>query len=629
MRARPGGTGRIIRTGAALLVLAVLAIGVSAASAQPTYKYYSASVTPASVGPRSTTAFLVKLTNCGGTGTCTPASNTSFGSANISVPSGFTVDTSNQPAVNLPGWRACLGNGTTCGASPNNVVQLRNPSGTPVAAGGSVVVTVSATAPCTTGPYTWNTIVKQSNDFNGSGNNFNLSGSQPQVTVSSGASTVDHFAIALPSSPFTATAGTAFQPTITALDKCNNTVSSFNDSVGSLTGNLGSTSYPAPNGSAPTYPSSPISFSNGVATPSVTAVAAGGGNNLTFTATGYTPVTTADFTVDPGAPDHVLFTEQPLSAGRSYWTLNTNGQLTGTLTTFGAQVTIYDAFGNQATQVNSGNVQLTLNQPPGTSGGGGSLSTSSLTPTAGVVTFTGTVSKTGVPYTLTAGYGNGVATDTSDPFDVYLTIPDCSTGNCSFNQIQTDGNTVVGGTTSGGTFTFFAVASFDGPSASSLCAGFKSVYAKVGGGGVLQSDTQTASNGQVVGSTTFVYSVPMSLIQARYGKNTGQQVIPICAGAQRAQVVDGQVVPVPCSTDVPGWTSKVLDANGQYTGALAPARCDPTTGLYWGILPSFQDKGVPAGNPLITGWSSGNINGTNYRSFTVYVPAPWDYKMTG
>src|SRR5439155_524394 len=112
------------------------------------------------------------------------------------------------------------------------------------------------------------------------------------------------------------------------------------------------------------------------------------------------------------------------------------------------------------------------------------------------------------------------------------------------------------------------------------------------------------------GTKTFRYFVSQTLIKAKYGKNTGQQVIPICAGGQR--VVSGQ--PVPCQNDSGGgWWGETLDVNGAFAGVLKQATCNPD-GLWWGILASFQDFNTPTApanqtvnwleNPYVKAWNS-------------------------
>ena len=76
------------------------------------------------------------------------------------------------------------------------------------------------------------------------------------------------------------------------------------------------------------------------------------------------------------------------------------------------------------------------------------------------------------------------------------------------------------------------------------------------------------------------------------------------------------------------WVGKALNANGDFNGNLKTAVCDSgalNTGLFWGILGSFQDKKVinPNTNPTITSWESVG----QFRNFSVRVPFPWDWKM--
>jgi hypothetical protein len=120
-------------------------------------------------------------------------------------------------------------------------------------------------------------------------------------------------------------------------------------------------------------------------------------------------------------------------------------------------------------------------------------------------------------------------------------------------------------------------------------------------------------------SMTVTYDLPMNALKARYGKNVGQQFIPICIGAKW---VNDSGQPQDCNTNpLPGggWTGDALDENRAFTGLPAQSLCGPG-GYYWGIISSFQDKLDPSLNPVVTAWGSGNIGGTNYRSFTISVP---------
>ena len=90
-----------------------------------------------------------------------PGSNTSLGSLNLDMPAGITL----QLPVGVPG-------NLFTGTSTSTQLQVRNLN---LAAGNSYAVTFTVTAPSTCGSVTWNPPpAKQSNDFNGSGNDYLL-----------------------------------------------------------------------------------------------------------------------------------------------------------------------------------------------------------------------------------------------------------------------------------------------------------------------------------------------------------------------------------------------------------------------------------------------------------------------
>jgi len=129
------------------------------------------------------------------------------------------------------------------------------------------------------------------------------------------------------------------------------------------------------------------------------------------------------------------------------------------------------------------------------------------------------------------------------------------------------------------------------------------------------------------GTMTIRYFVSMNAIKARYGKNVGQQFIPICAGGQP---VDSQTYKAKNCIDVDGlngsahgWVGDRL-TNQQFDGHPANAVCD-ADGFYWGILGSFQDN-IPAGNPFVSAWGSQTINNVTYRYFDITVPPEWDWR---
>ena len=154
----------------------LLASGLSVGSAQaaPSTKYYTATVSPAAVDASvSAQAFTLTLTNCGrGTDGCSRASQQTLGSANIQVDPAFG---NVSATVSTTGWYIQ--------SASNGLIELRSNNTTDLNPGQSIDIAVTADTPAGIGAYSWTTQVKQSNDFSGTGNDFTLSGSQPQVLV--------------------------------------------------------------------------------------------------------------------------------------------------------------------------------------------------------------------------------------------------------------------------------------------------------------------------------------------------------------------------------------------------------------------------------------------------------------
>jgi hypothetical protein len=445
----------------------------------------------------------------------------------------------------------------------------------------------------------------------------------------SGSGPVDHFAFTLPTgSPFAATAGTPFTATVSALNHCNNVVTSFAGS-GTLTSNLGN----SPNTSAPTVPS-PISFSNGVSSPQVTAVAAltTPTATLTFTAEGFAPVTSAGFTVNPGPPDNLAFTQQPNSGGSSTWLLKTGTSLT----TFGTQATIYDAFGNVATQENGpSKVSLSLVQPSGGTATLGPAASSSVAPSSGVATFSGlTVDTSNLGYKLNAAYKSGVTGATSASFDILVTRKSCN-GNCSTDTAPV-GVGEIEQATGSGNFTFLAVAgNYLGPKPDG-CQNFSQLDGQVP---IVVLEQRTELSGELIAAV----GLKISAIKKKFGSNSGQPFVPICVGTKRLTLVSDDsgthTQAVPCNQPYgtteqatvanpyhTGWSGKHL-TSGFFDSTLQQAKCDSQSGYFFGIVGSFQDYTNadksrvidPNNNPTVTGWTTDATN--TYRVFTIRFPS--------
>jgi hypothetical protein len=164
----------LIASGAASLLVAGILSASSAAQAAPSTKYYTASVSPTAVDASiSGQAFTLTLTNCGASSACcSRTSHQTLGSANIQVDPAFG---NVSATVVTPGW--------FIQSTSNGLIQLRSNNSTYLIPGQSLNIAVTADTPAGVGAYTWVTEVKQSNNFSGSGNDFTISGSQPQVFV--------------------------------------------------------------------------------------------------------------------------------------------------------------------------------------------------------------------------------------------------------------------------------------------------------------------------------------------------------------------------------------------------------------------------------------------------------------
>jgi hypothetical protein len=167
------------RKSAALLLASTLlvlgqAVTSMSAHAAPSTKYYTATVSPqtvdAGVGAQS---FALTLTNCGrGTPGCSKTSQQTLGSADIQVDPAFT---NVSATVSVAGWHI--------DSVAGGLIELRSDNNVDLSPGAGLVVSITADTPSGVGAYTWNTAVKQSNDFSGTGNNFLIAGPQPQVLV--------------------------------------------------------------------------------------------------------------------------------------------------------------------------------------------------------------------------------------------------------------------------------------------------------------------------------------------------------------------------------------------------------------------------------------------------------------
>jgi hypothetical protein len=196
----------------ALTLLLGLLTGPVAGAATST-KFYTATVTPSTSIAGGTTTYTFTIGD-------SSTSTQSLGSVNITVPADFTsvvVGAVTPPPGKV--WTATLAFG---------VISLRNPgpgSTSRLSPGQSVSVLVTATAPTTCGSFTWTTAAKQSNDFNGTGNDFVLSGADPAISTT-GCQVADH--VSFGQGPTDVQEASPITPAVTVLvqDASGNTVTS-------------------------------------------------------------------------------------------------------------------------------------------------------------------------------------------------------------------------------------------------------------------------------------------------------------------------------------------------------------------------------------------------------------------
>ena len=158
--------------GAAIVALATiggLLVSGSVAGATPTYKYYTDSAVPSSTYVGDPTNVILTLDNLA-------LSNQPFGSAEITV--GNLPPTAVDPTITTdnPAW-----SGTVLGTNPA-VIKLTSTNAGAIQPGAPLSVSFTIT-PTTASSITLGTVVKQSNDFSGTGNNFKNQGSDPVIIV--------------------------------------------------------------------------------------------------------------------------------------------------------------------------------------------------------------------------------------------------------------------------------------------------------------------------------------------------------------------------------------------------------------------------------------------------------------
>jgi hypothetical protein len=420
-------------------------------------------------------------------------SNTTLGSLNLDMPSGITL--------HLPVGAA--GDPIT-GTSTSTQLQLRNLN---LAPGGSYAAHFTIAAPSVCGTVQWHVAAKQSNDFNGSGNDYQLkqsSGLTSLITNGCHLAWIYQPASADQSVPIT---DTAFTPTDQSLPNVHNVAVEVQDAS-----------------------NNPINLNTGTATLSVSG---------SFDACG---------------------TCSPTFTGGS--ATFQNGRAT-------------------------------------------------------FPTFQSAYTGTGFTATASAlGLSTGAS---SPPFVIQQNGKDCAGQDpCQLSALIGGGKVDINA--NGGNFLFLAVSSTQIPTDVTAAGGGCANFTGTG----LTFQEADARNGD--GTLDITLSIQTKKLKQAYGPNYGQPNVPICAGAKR---LDAQHNPIDCHTEASGFADRTLGTDHMFNGGYDTAKCG-ADGFWWGILGTFQDPNPPFDSsqiPLITGWGS-SPDGVN-RTFTVHVPAGWDYKGGG
>jgi hypothetical protein len=234
---------------AVALALTSAAVGLVAApaGAAPSTKSYTLTANPTATDVSSDPVSVTfTLLNCDSS--CSKKSTQSIGSANVTLPHGWTWDTSWDTGATISGlvvqstadktshWKSV--SGTTTDASGDTIIELRNDGSNTtdaLAPGESLTFSVMLT-PTPAGLAQIVSEIKQSNDFSGTGNDFLLSSGTTDPTIVIGPP--DHLEFGVPPQTVqqtTTTNGTTTYyymcdgsnhgPTVRVVDRLGNTVS--------------------------------------------------------------------------------------------------------------------------------------------------------------------------------------------------------------------------------------------------------------------------------------------------------------------------------------------------------------------------------------------------------------------
>ncbi len=328
--------------------------------------------------------------------------------------------------------------------------------------------------------------------------------------------------------------------------------------------------------------------------------------------------TLTDITVNPAAPDHLAFSVQPSAVAA------------GSVMSPAVQVQLLDHYGNLATNDSSDAVTLSIAGGPGGFAAG---STTSVTASAGVATFSNLVLDTAGSYTLSASAAGGVSGPASNAFTVSAAAADhlaflVQPGNNPVgaalnpavqvqvldrfgNPVNTDNSDQVTLSVASGPGGF-AAGSTTTVTASGGVASFDNLVLNTAG-----SYTLSASSGSLGGATSTSFAIG------------AQSADHLAFGIQPSDTLVGAVIN-------PSVTVKVLDRFGnllasdnsdQVTLAFGsnPAGgtlSGTTTATVSGGVATFADLSIDTAGSYTLAASSSGLSGATSTAFTVRVPPP-------
>lgn len=264
---------------------------------------------------------------------------------------------------------------------------------------------------------------------------------------------------------------------------------------------------------------------------------------------------------------------------------------------------------------------VTLSKVAGTGGSfSASDTTASFNPATGIATFPSLKSSAeGSGLQLKASAAGFADSDPSTPaFDITPGGANCfGVPSCSFTTPLTNSRVDTTGT---GNFNFIAIGNAATVPASVTATGGGCEHFIGTGTGFNETDSR---NGNSV--LDFTYYITINALKKAYGPNYGQPDVPLCAGGKA--VVNNHPVDCDPATQTP-WHGRHLGSDGKFDGTYRAAVCG-ADGYWWGILGTKQDPNPPinpAFDPTITGWGT-SLDGLS-RTFTIHVPAGWDWRMT-